>query len=51
MILAPEQIRGRIRDGDARERARFAALPDGRLDDIIAFIQVQQQVQQTDGGR
>jgi mono/diheme cytochrome c family protein len=36
--LAPAQVRARIREGNARERSRFAALPESRLDDIIAYI-------------
>jgi hypothetical protein len=35
-------MRARIREGDARERARFAALPERRLDDIIASIEARQ---------
>jgi hypothetical protein len=35
-------MRVRIREGDARERARFAALPESRLDDIIAYIEARQ---------
>jgi mono/diheme cytochrome c family protein len=40
--LTPAQVRARIRAGDARERARFAALPESRLDDIIAYIEERQ---------